>query len=171
MQPFLGQLMLFPFGYAPKGWALCAGQIMSVSQNQALFSLLGTTFGGDGISTFALPDLRGRLAIGAGSGPGLQPYNLGQTGGAESVALIPTQMPAHTHSWKATNTAASSNDPTGNLLGATGSYLPSPPDPASSSMNPNELQPSGGSQPHENRPPALTLNWCIALAGIFPSRN
>jgi microcystin-dependent protein len=167
-EPFLGELRLFPFNFAPRGWAFCNGQILSIAQNTALFALLGTTYGGNGQTTFALPDLRGRVPISAGQGPGLTSYSLGETGGTETVTLIATQMPAHSHLVNVSNATATSSRPNGNLPAAGGSYT----DPGDGShFDAATVAPAGGSQPHENRQPYLTLNWCIALEGIFPSRN
>jgi microcystin-dependent protein len=178
-EPFLGEIEAFPFNFAPKGWAFCAGQILPIQQNTALFSLLGTTFGGDGVRTFALPDLRGRLANAFGQGPGLQSYQLGEAIGQETHTLILNEMPAggHTHAINATNngTTNGTNVPSPSVtLGsgyssqagsaAVAIYGP----PGTVAMAP--LGSTGG-QPHENRMPFLALNYCIALQGIFPSRN
>jgi len=179
-QPFLGQVEAFAFNFAPKGWALCAGQILPINQNQALFSLLGTTYGGNGTTTFQLPDLRGRVANAFGQGQGLGNYSLGQTGGQESHTLILNEMPAggHTHSISGTNNGAASgtNVPSAAVTLGSGysSEAGSPPVNIYSSAAPTiamgSLAPTGG-QPHENRMPFLALNYCIALQGIFPSRN
>jgi len=169
MDPFLGQLMLVPYNFAPRGWAFCNGQIMSIAQNTALFSLLGTTYGGNGQTTFALPDLRGRAALSAGQGPGLQNYNLGEMAGSESVTLISSQMPAHSHLVGA-STGSAQATPDNAFPGSDGGtqiYDLA----ASTTMNPQMIQPAGGSQPHENRQPYLVLNYIIALQGIFPSRD
>jgi microcystin-dependent protein len=169
MEPFLGQLMLVPYNFAPQGWAFCNGQIMSIAQNSALFSLLGTTYGGNGQTTFALPDLRGRVAINSGQGPGLQNYSLGEVAGSESVTLLSTQMPAHTHLVGA-STGSAQATPDNAFPGSDGStqiYDMA----ASTTMNPQMIQPAGGSQPHENRQPYLVLNYIIALQGVYPSRG
>jgi microcystin-dependent protein len=188
--PYLSQLALFSFNFAPAGWAVCAGQLLPINQNQALFSLLGTTYGGNGQTTFALPDLRGRVPIHFGQGPGLSNYNLGAAGGTESVALGVSQMPAHTHAIdisgltateRATNAAGNQRTPVGNVPAAesavvTATYSSAVPN---ASMNNAAATPgggvtaavAGGSQPHENRQPYLALTYCIALQGIFPSRN
>jgi microcystin-dependent protein len=171
-EPFLGQLMLVPYNFAPRGWAFCQGQILSIAQNTALFSLLGTTFGGNGQTTFALPDLRGRVPNGAGQGPGLSSYDLGQVGGTETTTLTINQMPMHGHPF----TAPASNDDS-NL-----DTLPQGKVPATSStplysanintqMGAGNTGLAGGSQPFSLLSPYLTLNYCIALEGIFPSRN
>jgi microcystin-dependent protein len=173
MDPFVGQLLLVPYNFAPKGWAFCAGQIMAISQNTALFSLLGTTYGGDGKSTFALPNLQGMIPIGSGQGPGLSLYDLGQTGGADSVTLLTTEIPAHTHiaesmGGRGTTTATS---PIGNFLAdGVADYAPAN-SPVNSSLNPQAVSVIGSSAPHNNLMPYLTLNWIIALQGVFPARS
>jgi microcystin-dependent protein len=177
-QPFLSQIEAFPFNFAPKGWALCAGQLMPINQNQALFSLIGTTFGGDGVRTFALPDLRGRLANGFGQGLGLANYTLGQRGGEETHTLTAAETPTHSHLVNAVKngTTGGTNIPgSGVTLGeAYSSEAGSPAVNVYSSAAPTiamgSLGPTGG-QPHENRMPYLTLNYCIALQGVFPSQS
>ena len=168
--PFLGQIGVFSFAFAPKGWAFCNGQLLSIAQNQALFSLLGTTYGGDGITTFALPNMQSRAAMSQGQGPGLSPYVLGQVGGEAGHSLTGQEMPSHTHG------AATSSDTTRLSPQAaywapnkTGSAIYAPTNVAI--MSPNAVGSSGSGQPHENRQPHLTLNFCIALVGVFPSRN
>lgn len=173
--PFLGQLMLVPYNFSPRGWAFCQGQILSIAQNTALFALVGTTYGGNGQTTFALPDLRGRVPISSGQGPGLSNYSLGQLSGTENTTLLSTNMPAHTHTATAALNANSgpANDsiPNGNFL-AEGSIYRST---ANATMNSGAVavtvNPTGGSQPFSIVQPYLTLNWVIALQGIFPSRN
>ena len=165
MTPFIGQMMAVGFNFAPKGWALCAGQILAINQNQALFSLLGTTYGGNGVTTFALPELRGRAALGFGQGPGLQPYNLGQPVGAESVTLVLNTIPNHNHAFLATNAAGSISAPNGAVLAKFGMYY------SDGNDNSPVIGQTGGSQAHENRQPFQVLNWCIALQGVFPPRN
>ena len=179
-EPFLGEIEVFPFGFAPKGWAFCAGQILPINQNTALFALLGTTFGGDGISNFALPDLRGRVANAFGQGPGLAPYTLGQTGGQETHTLTLNEMAAggHSHAVNAKNNGntGGTNAPSDAVTLGSGyaSEAGSPAVNIYSSAAPTvamaALAPVGG-QAHENRMPFLALNYCIALQGIFPSRN
>ena len=177
-EPYLSQIEAFPFGFAPKGWALCAGQLVPINQNQALFALIGTYYGGNGTTNFALPDLRGRVANGFGQGPGLSPYNIGQQGGQETHTLSGTETPAHTHTVNADNngTTGGTNVPSdavtlgGGYSGQAGSpavniYSSAPP-----TIGMGSLGPAGG-QPHEIRMPYLALNYCIALQGIFPSRN
>ena len=177
METFLGSLLLVPYNFAPTGWALCNGQLLPISQNNALFSLLGTTYGGDGKTTFALPDLRGRVPISSGQGPGLQNYQLGQSGGAETATLTSTQLPAHTHSVNTVTGAATSKNPANQLLAeSTGASVGSSPNiyasaQPNSTLASSAIGPTGGSQPVNISSPYLTLNWIIALAGIFPSRS
>ena len=166
-QPFLGQIVLFPYNFAPRGWAFCNGQILPISQNDALYALVGTTFGGDGQNTFALPDLRGRVPISAGQGPGLSNRVLGQVGGLESATLTAAQLPSHGHTVGASTAAATAASPAGGVPAAKGSYEAS----ANATMLPGLLGSAGGNQPFGVVQPALSLNFCIALEGIFPSRN
>ena len=177
-QPFLSQIEAFPFNFAPKGWAFCAGQLLPITQNQALFALLGTTFGGDGRTNFALPDLRGRLANGFGQGSGVANYTLGQRGGEETHTLTGTETPLHSHLINADNngtTGGTSTPGSGVTLGA--GYANEAGSPAVniySSAAPTIAMGwlgSTGGQPHENRMPFLALNYCIALQGVFPSQN
>lgn len=169
-QPYVGEILLVPYNFAPKGWAECAGQLMPISQNTALFSLLGTFYGGDGKSTFALPDLRGRTPIGSGQGPGLSDYFLGQTGGEESVTLLVNQMPAHTHTVIGSSNVATVATP-GGTVWASQSLLNIYGTSSDSPMAPGAVGMTGGGQPHDNLSPYLTLNYIIALQGIFPARN
>jgi microcystin-dependent protein len=164
-QPFLGSLMCVAFNFAPKGWVLCAGQLLPINQNQALFSLLGTTFGGNGQTTFALPDLRGRAAQGTGQNL------LGSPLGTETVTLSQQQMPLHVHTVSASSTTGTLTGPGNDVLAGAGMYVQSPPDPAAGTLAPASMATVGGSQPHENRSPSMAMNWIIALQGIFPSRN
>lgn len=175
MEPFLGQLALFGFNFVPRGWAACNGQLMSIAQNSALFSLLGTTYGGDGVTTFGLPDLRGRLPMNFGQGPGLPDYQIGETGGSPSVALTVANLPSHNHGIVASNALGSSNTPAGNFAAGTpvttppgGPYAPGG---ANAAMNPAVVTPTGGNQPVSTQSPYLALNWCIATQGVFPSRS
>jgi microcystin-dependent protein len=165
-EPFLGEIRLFGFNFSPRGWAVCAGQIMSIQQNTALFSLLGTQYGGNGVQTFGLPDLRGRVAINQGQGPGLQNYDIGEITGSETVTLTSQQMPIHTHLQPVTNGPASTSRPHSTVPAAGGSY-------AAAGDGGAFVPPStaGGSQPFSILQPLLVLNYCIALQGIFPSRN
>lgn len=164
--PFIGQIQMFGFNFAPRGWALCNGQTLPINQNQALFSILGTTYGGNGTTNFLLPNLQGRTAMQFGTGPGLSQRNLGQTGGAENVTLQTTQMPSHNHTASANNGTAGVGSPAG-ATWAQGPYSAS----SNASMNPADLSLTGGGQPHPNQPPYLVVNFCIALQGLFPSRN
>lgn len=169
--PFLGEIRLFGFNFAPVGWAMCQGQQLPISQNAALFSLLGVSYGGNGTTTFALPDLRARVPLSMGQGPGLSDYVIGQTGGSENVALVATQLPAHSHSVNASSTAAAADRPAGAVLGrASVNIYSSGPDGATV-MNGGMIANTGGSQPHPNLQPFLTLNFCIALQGVYPSRS
>jgi microcystin-dependent protein len=165
MEPFIGQLMAVAFSFPPKGWEFCTGQLLAISGNQALFSLIGTAFGGDGRTTFALPDLRGRAAVGFGQAPGLQNYTVGETAGSEGVTLTIGTLPLHGHNFQASATDPTLGSPAGAVLGKFGMYA----NQGSESMP--AISTAGASQPHENRQPYLTVNWCIALTGIFPSRN
>ncbi len=169
-EPFIGMIVGFGGNFAPRGWALCQGQLMSIAQNTALFSILGTTYGGNGQSTFALPDLRGRYPMQQGTGPGLSPYVLGEQGGVETVTLITTQMPMHNHLINASTEDAGAKNPNGQVLATTtaSAYVATPID---TTMNPQSIGLAGGSQPHENMSPFLAINFLIALEGIFPSRN
>jgi len=167
MDPFLAEIRIFTGNFVPKGWALCNGQLMPISQNTALFSLLGTTYGGDGKANFALPDLQGRSPMHPGSGPGLTPRSLGESGGAESVALTLNEMPSHTHQLLAGGTATDTA-PGGKVLGQPSAKIYGPPGSALV-MSAAAIGQMGG-QPHDNRQPYLTVNFIIALQGVFPSR-
>ena len=169
-EPFLGEIIIFAGNFAPRGFAFCEGQLLQISQNQALFSLLGTMYGGDGRTTFALPDLRGRGPVHTGQGPGLGHYVQAQRFGVETVTLTQQHMPGHTHSWPASSDPATTTDPTDNVLadtdGTTRAYGSRPPlgtMPA--------IAPAGGGLPHENMQPFIAMYYCIALQGVFPSRN
>lgn len=175
-EPFLGQICIYGFNFAPRGWAFCNGQILPIAQNTALFSLLGTTYGGNGQTTFALPNLQGRAPLHFGQGPGLSSYDLGQVGGTENTTLTSNQMPTHIHGvplQAASGAAGDTANPSGafpakldNMYASTtdGSFL-------GQSPSPPQTGPSGGNQPFSILQPYLVLNYCIALEGIFPSRN
>jgi microcystin-dependent protein len=167
VDPFLGEIRLVAFDFAPKGWAACDGRLLPINQNQALFALLGTQYGGDGKTTFALPDLRGRVPVGAGQGAGLSNYPIGSTGGDESVKLAVGQLPPHAHPVRASSGAATTKDPAGAFPAKGGAYAAA----QNAKMNTAMLGKSGGGQPHENRQPYVALNYIIALQGIFPSQN
>ena len=173
--PFLGEIRMFAGNFAPRGWALCDGQLLQISQNSALFSLLGTTYGGDGRTTFALPDLRGRVPVHAGTGPGLSPKTLGQKGGSETVVLTVNEMPVHTHTAVliADTTIAITDRPEGALLARNAAATPVYGENATTTMNTAAVRVNnaGGSQAHPNMQPFITVNYIIALQGIFPSRN
>lgn len=173
MDPFIGEIRAVGFNYAPRGWLLCQGQLLSIAQNSALFSLLGTAFGGDGRTTFALPDLQGRVPLHMGTGPGLSPYDRGQFGGVTTLALTTAQLPAHSHAVSADNAAATSEVAANNLLGRAvaraGRYYG--PNTPVVPLGANTVGPGGGSgAPHNNQQPYLTLNFIIATSGIFPQR-
>lgn len=169
--PFVAEIRIFPFNFAPKGWAFCNGEVLPISQNTALFSLLGTTYGGDGKSTFALPDLKGRAAMQPGQGQGLSLRNLGEASGSKTVTLLQSEIPAHTHALRATAVAADQPAPGGNLTATVTNDNPyAPASSALAPMAPQALPPAGGDQPHNNMQPYLVLNFCIALQGVFPAR-
>ena len=161
--PYLAEIRIFSFNFPPKGWAFCNGQLLPINQNQALFSILGTTYGGDGRQTFALPNLQGRTPVYVGNG-----ISLGQLGGETAHTLNISEMPAHNHVPVGSTTPANVADPTGNLWAAgNGAFSPT----SNTAMSPACITNAGGSQPHENMSPYLTLSFCIALQGIFPSQN
>ncbi len=172
-EPFIGQIIQAGFNFAPRGYATCDGQLLSIAQNTALFSLLGTTFGGDGRVTFGLPDLRGRVAIHQGQGPGLTSRVMGEASGQENHTLISSEMPQHNHLAAASNAGGALGTPNGNFLAASSSNQTAMYRPASdgSALSPQTIGLSGGSQPHNNMQPYLVINFCIAMVGIFPSRN
>lgn len=171
-EPFLAEIRVMPYNFAPRGWAQCDGQLMPISQNTALFSLLGTNYGGDGRVTFALPDLGARFAMGTGQGAGLSPRSVGESTGQPYVSLLSTEMPAHGHGLMAGTTPASTS-PAGNVMAPTatggGSVYRAP--GAAAPMAGGAIGTAGAGQPHENRQPYLALNFCIALQGIFPPRG
>ncbi|NIJ21938.1 microcystin-dependent protein [Sphingomonas naasensis] len=169
--PFVAEIRVFPFNFAPTGWALCNGQLLPISQNTALFSLLGTVYGGDGKSTFALPDMQGSVPLHPGQGPGLSLYDLGQIGGSETVTLLTSEMPFHNHNlMAASGDTAEKNIPTDSALSRSTLNIYSTTLTPLVQMAPQALAPNGGSLPHNNMMPYLTLNFCIALQGVFPPR-
>ncbi|MEO9322506.1 tail fiber protein [Nocardioides sp. C4-1] len=171
-EPFLGSLMLTAFDFAPRGWAPCDGQLLPVAQNQALFSLLGNRYGGDGVTTFALPDLRGRVPVGAGPLPGGSTYTLASSGGAEEVVLTAAQLPLHDHRLDASGRQANTANPDGALIAAGGPLrFATRATSAGVAMGPGTPDGGGGGQAHPNLGPSLVLNWVIALAGLYPSRS
>ncbi len=178
--PFVAEIRIFGFNFAPKGWAFCAGQLMPISQNTALFSLLGTTYGGDGKSTFALPNLQGCAPLGQGQGAGLTLRVLGETGGEPSLTLLQSEIPSHAHTLNADTAFATTADPANSLYmrgnfddgnGHTGGVQIYDNVAPTTQMGPLSIAPAGGSQPHNNMMPYLTFNFCIALQGVFPPRT
>jgi microcystin-dependent protein len=171
--PFVAEIRIFPFNFAPTGWAFCDGQLMPISQNTALFSLLGTTYGGDGKSTFALPNVQGAAPMHPGQGPGLSLHDLGEQGGSETVTLLQSEIPAHSHALRANGAPSDlqlpGNDRTLGRSNGGNAYKIPPVTPVN--MAPQTLAPSGGSLPHNNLMPYLTLSFCIALQGVFPPRS
>lgn len=174
-EPFIGEIRAFGFNFAPRGWAHCDGQILPISQNTALFSLLGTTFGGDGRTTFALPDLRGRVALHPGAGPGLPPYNWGQRGGSHQTTITVNELASHTHAGKirASGDPANTNTPLGNALALAEAYSDQDLAPTPLETRPGTVMTdaTGGGQSFSTQPPYLGVYHCIALVGIFPSRS
>ena len=169
--PLIGEIRMFAGNFAPRGWAFCNGQLMSISQNTALFSLLGTTYGGDGRVTFALPDLRGRVPLHAGQGAGLSDYPLGSRGGSEQVALTAEQLPAHRHALLASDAEGDQRTPANHILAMPEETPIYSARDAATAMDSRAIAPTGSNQPHENRPPYLAVNYIIALQGIFPARD
>jgi microcystin-dependent protein len=174
MDPFVAEIRIFPFNFPPRGWAFCDGQLLAISQNTALFSLLGTTYGGNGKSNFALPDLQGRAPMHPGQGPGLSLHDLGETGGSETVSLLETEMPSHSHGMFGTVEDGTQGTLTNGVTLARsvgGSLYQSNSSSGLVAMNADALTPTGGDNPHNNMQPYLTLNFCIALQGVFPPRT
>src|SRR4051794_26452208 len=173
MDPFVAEIRIFPFNFAPKGWAWCDGQLLPLSQNTALFSLLGTTYGGDGKSNFALPDLQGRATMHPGQGPGLSLHDLGEEGGVEAVSLLQSEIPGHTHGWGASNQPGEAAAPAGEALArSVGAQLYQ--SATNTNLQPMALEalaPAGADQPHNNMQPYLTFAFNIALQGVFPPRS
>ncbi|MBM7845053.1 phage tail protein [Herpetosiphon giganteus] len=168
--PFVAEIRIVPFNFAPRGWAFCNGQLLPISQNTALFSLLGTTYGGNGKSNFALPDLQGRSPMHPGQGPGLSLHDLGETGGSETVTLLQSEIPSHSHTLNYVGIDGNNPDPVGNVLGAsesTDAFRKT----NDTTLSPQELSITGGDNPHNNLQPYLTLNFIIAMQGVFPPRG
>lgn len=172
MDPFVAEIRIFPFNFAPKGWAFCDGQILPLSQNTALFSLLGTTYGGDGKSNFALPNMQGNAPMHLGQGPGLSLHDLGETGGSDTVSLLESEIPSHSHQLRAISDSADQPVPSSarSLARSSGGFAWNPTF-TPTAMSGNALAPAGGDQPHNNMQPYLTLNFCIALQGVYPPRT
>lgn len=168
--PFVAEIRIFPFNFAPRGWAWCDGQLLPLSQNTALFSLLGTTYGGNGQSNFALPNLQGNAPMHPGQGPGLSLHDLGETGGSETVSLLESEIPSHSHTVMAGTRGASYNPQNNALARTRGGAAYRSTNTNLTTMNASALAPAGGDQPHNNMMPYLTLYFCIALQGVFPPR-
>ena len=178
--PFVAEIRIFPFNFAPKGWAFCDGQLLPLSQNTALFSLLGTMYGGDGKSNFALPNMQGNAPMFWGQGPGLSLHDEGEMSGTETVTLLESEIPSHSHSFTISQGPATTPSPSGSLVakggwddgtnaGVVATYIANV--TPTTTMNPLAVGPTGGDQPHNNMMPYLTLNFCIALQGVFPPRG
>ena len=170
-EPLLGSIMLFAGTFAPRGWAFCNGQLLPISQNSALFSIIGTIYGGDGRTTFALPDLRGRAPVGAGQGPGLSNYPIGQKTGSEQTFLTTANLPSHTHSLRGSSSPGTSNTPDGNVPAVNRDGILHYGSSADVNMGSAGVTSTGGNQPVNNIQPVLGLHYCIALQGVFPSRS
>ena len=173
--PYVGEIRLLGFNFAPMGWIPCDGRLLAIAQYDVLFALIGTIYGGDGVTTFAVPDLRGRIPVHQGQGPGLSTYVLGQKAGTETVTLTMNQIPSHTHQMVATTAAANTGTPGSAVLPGTVSnqtmYVTDTSGGTPFTMAPQSMTTAGGSQPHENCMPTLTVNYAISAFGIFPSRN
>ncbi len=167
--PFVAEIRIFPFNFAPRGWAFCDGQILPLSQNTALFSLLGTTYGGNGESNFALPNLQGSASMNPGQGPGLSLRDLGEIGGVENVTLLQSEMPAHSHAMRASGEDGNSVNAGGNHIGIGNNLFAAAANLGQMALE--AIAPAGGGLPHNNMQPYLTLNFCIALQGVFPPRT
>lgn len=170
-EPFVGEIRMFAGNFAPRGWAFCDGQLLAVSQNDALFSLFGTIYGGDGRTTFGLPDLRGRIPLHQGSGPGLSPRRLGSKGGSENETLTTNQLASHSHDWNANKEPATGAAPQGKVLASPSPVRIFEPGNQTVDLGSSTIPNSGGSQPHTNLMPTLCVNFIVALVGIYPSRQ
>lgn len=181
MDPFLGEIRMVGFNFAPVNWALCNGQLLAISSNTALFSLLGTIYGGNGTTTFALPNMQSRVPIHQGQGTGLSPYSIGQIGGSEGITLQVSQIPAHNHLMNINSTNATQTVPTNNILGVTNNNVTDPRNPVpyptysnaagTGTLAATAITMTGGSTPHQNIQPYLVVNFIIALAGVYPTRS
>ena len=169
--PFVAEIRIFPFNFAPRGWAWCDGQLLPLSQNTALFSLLGTTYGGNGMSNFALPDLQGRAAMQPGQGLGLSLRDLGESAGSETVTLLQSEIPVHSHALRASQQDATDRTIAGQLPATGIGMAMFAPEPGNVSLASSALAPAGGDQPHNNMMPYLTFYFCIALQGVYPPRT
>ena len=170
--PFIAEIRIFSFNFPPRGWALCDGALLPIRQNTALFSLLGTTYGGDGRTTFQLPNLQGSVPMHPGQGTGLANYDLGQVGGQSTMTLLPQEMPVHSHALSASNEIGEDRKATNEAIArSTGGPLYGPPPGTTVAMSPAAIAPVGGGQPHNNMMPYLALNFCIAMQGIYPPRS
>jgi microcystin-dependent protein len=172
-EPFIGEIRMVGFNFAPRGWALCNGQLLPIASNEALFSLLGTIYGGDGRTTFGLPNLQGRVPMHQGAGAGLTPRVIGETAGQEAVTLLESQLPAHTHKARASSLKGNTNSPVGRVWSKdagvqSATYTSSA---ADADMGPSAIASAGGGAPHDNMPPYLVVNFVIALQGIYPARD
>ncbi|MES2611708.1 MAG: tail fiber protein [Pseudomonadota bacterium] len=171
MDPFIGEIRLFGFNFAPRDWAPCDGRTLTIQSNTALFSILGITYGGNGTTTFALPNLNGHTPIGVGQGAGLSEYVLGEIGGSPSVTLIPAEMPAHNHSIGAVADTGNRDNLAAGRLAQSSIRSDAYQSTSNATMTPGAVAPTGGGQPHNNMPPFLGMHFCIALRGVFPARN
>jgi len=171
MDPFVAEIRIFPFNFAPKGWAFCDGQILPISQNTALFSLLGTTYGGDGKSTFGLPNMQGNAPMHPGQGPGLSLHDLGETGGSDTVSLIESEIPSHSHALIVSLSDGLFTQPSGQLFSQGVGVNIWGTTTLDTQFSDNAIAPAGGDQPHNNMQPYLTLNFCLALQGVYPPRT
>jgi microcystin-dependent protein len=170
--PFVGEIRMFGGNFAPSGWAFCSGQLLSIAENDVLFALIGTTYGGDGVNTFGLPDLRGRIPLHQGTGPGLSTYVIGQLAGVENVTLLSNQMPIHTHTAAASSASTGVSDPTNTFWASNPAVKQYAPSTATlTSMAATSVSAVGANQPHDNMPPFLAISFIISLFGIFPTRN
>ncbi len=170
-EPFIGEIRMFAGTFAPRGWAFCDGQLLSITQNEALFSLFGTVYGGDGRTTFGLPDARGRVALHQGTGPGLSPRALGQKGGVEDVTIIENQLPVHSHTMQGSSSVGNQSSPQGRVVAESPSFDLYQSGAPTADMSPDTVTPIGGNQQHTNLQPFLCINCIVALFGIFPSQN